>query len=131
MHLGALVLALLAVSACGDDESQGKDAGPSGERCVSPGLTQNNCSCPTSSIPGYRQCREDHLWGQCICPSDLPPGAVCRDGQRYVCKPCEDGGTERAVTCMNGQVDCGCGMDAGFDASAPAGDASTQDDSGA
>ncbi len=124
-------LLFLSLSACGDDDPQSKDAGPVGERCVSPGLTQTDCTCATSSVPGYRQCQDNKIWGQCICPSDLPDGVFCRDGQRYLCDPCTDAGEQRVVACMNGQVDCSCGTDGGIDANAPLDDASALDDGGA
>src|SRR6188472_400837 len=50
------------LSGCGDDgEGKPKDAGPTGEPCVSPGITEGPCECGTT-LPGYRVCEDNRLW---------------------------------------------------------------------
>jgi hypothetical protein len=124
------------LAGCGDDgEDKPKDAGPTGEPCATPGITEAPCQCGTT-MPGYRVCEDNGIWGMCICPSDLPDGATCRDGMRYRCPPCEGETEDRIISCAGGTVDCSCDVDMDLDSGSTSGatdaatDANASDDAG-
>ncbi|HEX2676597.1 MAG TPA: hypothetical protein VHM19_08150, partial [Polyangiales bacterium] len=118
MRLALLLLGstvVVGLAGCKSDHDSAKDAGPAGEKCLAPGLTENDCSCP-GGLRGNRTCMQNMVWGLCECPEPLPDGQFCREGQLLTCPICK-GATESKITrCMAGGLyDCTCpGADGGM-----------------
>jgi hypothetical protein len=105
---GALALA----GACGNDDGGDDDTDePEGERCSSPGQTDNTCRCSSTQPMGYRQCTDDGIWTACTCAPARDAGDNdCRyEGQKVRCWPCPGETVGRETTCLQDRTfDCSC-----------------------
>jgi hypothetical protein len=106
-----LAASLTLAAACGDDDMEGSQQGdePDGEECFNPGGTETGCRCASNRPPGYRQCKRDGIWSQCMCPPAGQERDCHFEGQEVRCHPCRGEDAGRITECLaDGTFDCSC-----------------------